>query len=325
MKWFNEFGITEIILIGSFLLLYGLYIMRTYRLAKHLQTNARRVWIKFSLRAVCFSLLIIALLGPSFGELIRKEVKSVGKDIYIAVDLSLSMNAIDIQPSRLTKVKFELKRLVDNLTNDRIGLIIFSTEAFVQCPLTYDRGAIHTWIESLKTSLLSTSGTDFAQALALAHRKLTDTTEVQKKAPQSKLLIFISDGEDFGEETQQMVKKFEQDEIRIFTLGVGTEEGSRIPFRDNSFKRDLSGREVITKLNPESLQAIAEQTGGRYFEINANTVETNRLIETVNSIEGELMDKKELDVTTNNYFYFLFAAILLLTADVLFTVNILRI
>ncbi|WP_448519817.1 vWA domain-containing protein [Rhodoflexus sp.] len=325
MQWFSKFGITEAILISSYLLLYGLYIWRSYRLAKQLRSSARRVWIKFALRSTYFTLLIIALLGPSFGELIRKEVKSVGKDIYIAVDLSLSMNATDIQPSRLTKVKFELKRLVDNLTNDRIGLIIFSTEAFIQCPLTYDRGAIYTWIESLKTSLLPSSGTDFAQPLALAHRKLTDTTEVQKKAPQSKLLILISDGEDFGDETHQMVKKFEQDEIRIFTLGVGTEEGGRIPFRDNNFKRDLSGREVITKLNPELLQSIADRTGGRYFAINANTIETNRLIETINQIEGELMDKKELDVTANNYFYFLFVAILLLMADVLFTINILRI
>jgi len=325
MQWVSKLSITEIILIFSFLLLYGLYIVRSYKLARLLQTHARRVWIKFALRSVYFSLLIIALLGPSFGELIRKEVKSVGKDIYIAVDLSLSMNATDIQPSRLAKVKFELKRLVDNLTNDRIGLIIFSTEAFIQCPLTYDRDAIYTWIESLKTSLLPTSGTDFAQPLALAHRKLTDTTDVQKKMPQSKLLILISDGEDFGEETQQMVKKFEQDEIRIFTVGVGTEEGGKIPFRDNSFKRDVSGREVITKLNPELLQAIADQTGGRYFTINASTVETNRLIENINQIEGELMDKKQLDVTANNYFYFLLAAILLLVADVLFTVNILQI
>jgi Ca-activated chloride channel family protein len=325
MQWFSEFGLTEIVLIISFLLLYGLYIVRSYRLAKQLQTHARRVWIKFALRTVYFSLLIVALLGPSFGELIRKEVKSVGKDIYIAVDLSLSMNATDIQPSRLSKVKFELKRLVDNLTNDRIGLIIFSSEAFIQCPLTYDKGAIYTWIESLKTSLLPTSGTDFAQPLAMAHRKLTDTTEVQKKMPQSKMLILISDGEDFGDETQQMVKRFEQDEIRIFTVGVGTKEGGKIPFRDNSFKRDVSGREVITQLNSELLQSIADQTGGRYFEINANTVETNRLIETINQIEGELMDKKQLDVTTNNYSYFLFVAILLLVTDILFTVNILRI
>ncbi|MCS7019333.1 MAG: VWA domain-containing protein [Cytophagales bacterium] len=325
MQWFSNFGITETVLIAAFLLLYGLYILRSYQLAKMLQTHARRVWIKFALRATYFSLLIISLLGPSFGELIRKEVKSVGKDIYIAVDLSLSMNATDIQPSRLAKVKFELKRLVDNLVNDRIGLIIFSTEAFIQCPLTYDRSAIYTWIESLKTSLMPNTGTDFAQALALAHRKLTDTTEVQKKIPQSKMLILFSDGEDFGEQTQEIVNKFEQDEIRIFTVGVGTTQGSKIPFRDNSFKRDLSGREVITKLNTELLQSIAEQTGGRYFEINDNTVETSRLIETINQIEGELMDKKQMDITANNYAYFLFVAILLVITDVLFTVNILRI
>lgn len=325
MQWFNEFGLTELLLIGSFLLLYALYILRSYRLAKLLQTDARAVWIKFALRTSYFSLLIIALLGPSFGELITKEVKSVGKDIYIAVDLSLSMNATDVQPSRLAKVKFELKRLVDNLVNDRIGLIIFSTEAFIQCPLTYDHSAVHTWIESLKTSLMPASGTDFAPALALAHRKLTDTTEVQKKMPQSKILILVSDGEDFGDETRQMVKKFEQDEIRIFTVGVGTAEGSKIPFRENSFKRDISGKEVITKLNAELLQEIADQTGGRYFEISNNIVETNRLIEIVNQIEGELTEKKQMDISANNYAYFLFVAVLLITADVLFTVNIIRI
>ncbi|MCS6968837.1 MAG: VWA domain-containing protein [Cytophagales bacterium] len=325
MQWFYPFSISHAIFIAVFVLLYGAYIFRIYRLAKLLQVSAKGLWIKFALRSAYFSLLIVALLGPAFGELIKREIKSVGKDIYIAIDLSLSMDATDVPPSRLAKAKFELKKLVENLNHDRVGLIIFSTEAFIQCPLTYDRSALLTWIESLKTSLLPTTGTDFAQPLALAYRKLTDTTEVQKKAPQAKLLLLVSDGEDFGEETDKMIKKFEQSEIRIFTLGVGTEEGSRIPFRQKSFKRDASGREVITRLNRTLMEQIAERTGGRYFEINADKVETNRLLETINQIEGELMDKKQLDVAANNYYYFLLMAILLLALDVLFTVNVLRI
>ena len=148
MSWAKSLSFTELILIGLFLVLYAGYFVRVFLVATKLGTSYRKVLLKFALRSLYFALLIIALLGPSFGESTR-EIKSIGKDIYVAVDLSASMNAYDIQPSRLEKVKFELKKIVSAFNSDRLGIIIFTSEAFVQCPLTYDQSALNLWIETL--------------------------------------------------------------------------------------------------------------------------------------------------------------------------------
>ncbi len=115
----------------------------------------------------------MALLGPAFGEA-RREVQSVGKDIFLAIDLSQSMNANDVQPTRLEKMKFELKNIVGTFTSDRIGLIIFSSEAFMQCPLTYDQNALNIFIETLHSGLVPNTGTDFGPPLKMALEKLND-------------------------------------------------------------------------------------------------------------------------------------------------------
>ena len=142
MIWSGSLSMLEWLFIGAFILLYALYIFRVIRAARALNSGYRRVLYKVLLRAAFFALLIISLLGPSFGET-QREIKSIGKDIFICVDLSESMNAFDIQPSRLEKLKFELKQIVEAFSSDRIGLIMFSNEAYVQCPLTYDKSALN--------------------------------------------------------------------------------------------------------------------------------------------------------------------------------------
>jgi Ca-activated chloride channel family protein len=323
MTWFNSFGIVEIVLASAFALLYLFYIGKIHRIASALKTTPRRVWIKFGLRLLYFGLMIVALLGPSFGEVLKKEVKTIGKDIYIAVDLSQSMNATDIQPSRIEKIKFEIKKIIEEFSSDRVGLIIFSSEAFLQCPLTYDQSALNLWVESLKTSLVPSGGTDFGPALKMAAAKLKDEDPAQKN--QAKLVILISDGEDFGEETQEMVNELENNKIPVFTLGVGTAEGGKIPYRERSYKRDQSGREVVTVLNPASLKDLAEQTKGQYFELNDKQNDVNKLIRAVKEVKGELRDVKQMDIAANDYRYFLLAALLLLLLDVLLTVRTVKI
>ena len=133
MCWFNSLGTFEYVSIGIFLIAYLLYSFRVFRLSRFLGTLHGSVIPKLILRTAFFALIIIALLGPSFGN-DSKEVKSIGKDIMIAIDLSNSMNAVDIQPSRLEKIKYELANIIEEFNSDRIGLIIFSSEAFVQCP-----------------------------------------------------------------------------------------------------------------------------------------------------------------------------------------------
>lgn len=269
-----------------------------------------------------FALLIIALLGPSFGEG-KREVKSVGKDIMICVDLSKSMDALDIAPTRLEKVKNELKKLVQAFNSNRIGIIIFSSEAFMQCPLTYDQTALNLFIEAMNTALVPSGGTDFGPPLRMALDKLendnTKATEVT-----SKVIILISDGEDFGDETEAALAEIEKKGLTLFTLGVGTEQGGQIR-TGSGYKTDRQGNMVVTRLNPDALRAIAGKTGGQYFEINENRNDIVRLINTIDKIEGELLEARLIDVTANKYFYFLALALLLLMLDVLIPVKAIRI
>ena len=195
MVWFRSFGWMEIILIAAFCIFYALYVVRIIKVSRSLSTPYHNIFIKLVLRTAYFALLIIAFLGPSFGDS-KKEIKSVGKDIMICVDLSKSMDAFDIQPSRLEKVKFEMKRVVEAFNSDRIGIIIFSSEAFMQCPLTFDQNALNLFIETMNSGLVPPTGTDFGPPLRMALKKLED----QKGGAQQKseAIILISDGEDFG-------------------------------------------------------------------------------------------------------------------------------
>jgi Ca-activated chloride channel family protein len=284
------------------------------RIGKILKINYRTLVVKTILRSLYFLLFVVALLGPSFGDTSR-EVKAIGKDIMICVDLSESMNAQDIQPTRLEKVKFELKNLIDAFNSDRIGLIIFSSESFMQCPLTYDQGALNLFTETLGTNLVPNAGTDFGPPIEMALEKLSGE-EASSMEQKSKIIILISDGEDFGENTLNSIARLEEAGIKLFTLGVGTESGSKI--RTNyGFKTDNTGREVVSRLNSKDLKALAIKTGGKYFEINENSNDIERLINAVNAIEGELKDARMVDVSANKYYYFVALALMLACFDFL--------
>jgi Ca-activated chloride channel family protein len=318
VDWYRELGITEIIFIAAFVVFYGLYLFRVIHVARVLNTPFSRVFAKLLLRTLFFGLLLVAILGPSFGGS-QKEVKSIGKDIMICVDLSKSMDAFDIQPTRLEKVKNELKKVVAAFNSDRIGLIIFGSEAFMQCPLTYDQNALNLFIETMNTGLVPVGGTDFGPALRMALDKLTDEKE-QVSDTKSKVIILISDGEDFGQETDEFVGEIENRDIRLFTLGVGTEKGGNI-YAGNGLKTDRNGSPVVTRLNSRSLRSIADKTGGQYFEINDSRNDVSRLVNTIGRIEGELRDARLVDVTANKYFYFLALAVVLLLLDIIVNVK----
>ena len=321
MSWFNSLSTFEYVSIGVFLIAYLLYTFRVFRLSRFLGTLHGSVIPKFILRTALFALIIIALLGPSFGN-DSKEVKSVGKDIMIAIDLSNSMNAIDIQPSRLEKIKYELANIIEEFNSDRIGLIIFSSEAFVQCPLTYDQSALNLFTETLSTRLVPNTGTDFGPALSLALDKLdTEKSSLDSKA---KIIILISDGEDFGDKTSTVRAEIRDQGIKLFTLGVGTTQGSKIQ-DGTGFKKDREGIDVVSKLNRNSLKELAARTGGEYFEINQRQNDVSRLINSINSVEGQLRDARMVDVSANKYIYFLLAALVLLAIDMLTTIKTIKI
>jgi Ca-activated chloride channel family protein len=319
MTLFRDLGWTEGILIGLFLIAYGVYLFRIIRISRSLNTPYGTVFIKLTLRSAIVLLMLVSLLGPTFGDA-RREIKSVGKDIMFCVDLSKSMDAFDVQPTRLEKIKFEMKKIVAAFNSDRLGIIIFSSEAFMQCPLTYDQNALNLFIETMNTSLVPSSGTDFAPPIKMALSKLDDD-ETPSNQQKSKVIVLISDGEDFGEETDEIAKEVEDQDIRLFTLGVGTESGSQIATPRGGFKTDQQGNTVVSKLNPASLKNLASKTDGQYFEINESRNDVNKLINSINKIEGQVRDTRLVDVSSNRYFYFLLAALLLLVLDVLISVR----
>ena len=322
MIWAHSLNTLEFVFIGLFLALYALYILRVYSVARRLKVPFRRIVIKLVLRTTYFGLFLVALLGPSFGQT-SKEIQSVGKDIFICVDLSTSMNAQDVQPTRLEKIKFELKNIVEAFSSDRIGLIMFSNEAYMQCPLTYDNNALGLFIQSLNTRLVPNNGTDFGPPLELALDKLEgDQSNVTRQT--SKTIILISDGEDFGEETDEIAEKIEQSGIKLFTLGVGTQQGGKIPV-NRGFKKNKSGEVVTSKLNSTSLRKLAANTDGKYFEINRKQNDVARLITAINDIEGELRDTLQVDAKSNKYFYFLGLALFLILIDLLSNISVVKI
>ena len=318
MNFLKPFGSFEIIIILCFITLYSIYFVRLVKINKKIKVNKSKAFYKFILRSTYLSLMIIALLGPSFGEN-KEEIDLVGKDIMILVDLSESMNANDVKPSRLEKVKFEMKKVIDEFSSDRIGIIMFSGEAFVQCPMTYDKNALNLFTETLNTGLVPNTGTDFGPPLELSLSKLNnENTESNELS--SKIILLISDGEDFGDNTKESLEKIVDSNIKLFTVGIGSEKGSKILLTNGNYKRDKEGKEVITKLDPISLKESAKETGGRYFEITNTNNQIDELIYEINNIKGEVIESKIIDVTENKYFYFLLTALILMIID--FTINL---
>ena len=323
MNFLKSLDYSEFTLFFLFTIFYSIYIFRIYRINKKIEVSIKKVIYKLILRSSYFFLMIIALLGPSFGDN-KKEVNVVGKDIMILVDLSESMNADDIKPTRLEKVKFEMKKIIDQFSSDRIGIIMFSSEAYVQCPLTYDKNALNLFIETLNTSLVPNSGTDFGPALELSLSKLEDETSNNKEI-NSKVIILISDGEDFGEDTESSLEQIKSSSIKLFSVGIGSAQGSKILLRNGKFKKDNEGNDVITKLNSNSLKETASYTGGKYFEISNEMSQTDNLISEIVNIKGDYIESKTVDVTENKYFYFLFSALILMLIDFTFSFKIISI
>ena len=320
MNFQEDIGIFELSLVSLFLMFYFLYLVRIYKINQQIKVNLKAVFIKFILRVTFFTLLIISLLGPNFG-IKEEKVEVVGKDIMIAVDLSESMNANDIQPSRIEKVKFEIKKIVDEFSGDRIGIIMFSGEAFVQCPLTYDKNALNLFVETLNTGLVPNSGTDFGPPLELGLSKLQDENSGDNDF-KSKIIILFSDGEDFGEDTDQSIEKIKENSLKLFSVGIGTDEGSKILDDFGNFKKDNEGNDVITKLNSSSLRETADKTGGKYYEISKNKNEINQMITEIKNIKGDIIDQQTSNISENKYFYFLLSALVLIAIDFIFVSKI---
>ncbi|WP_192820559.1 VWA domain-containing protein [Rufibacter sp. LB8] len=322
MTWYLPFTTIEFLLCLLFLVLYGGYLYRIKRLAHQFGQTANTLWIKAGIRTAYMGLLIVALLGPSFGAM-TKEIRTNGKDVFIAVDLSQSMNATDVPPNRLAKVKLELQDFISRSDADRVGLLGFSSEAFVLSPLTFDKSALDLFVQSLKPELAPREAAQLSPVLELARQKFSES-ETARDLERSRILLIFSDGENFGENTQAAIKELQKQNIRVFCVGVGTYAGGKIP-EGRSFKKDEEGQTVLTALDPTALKEIAQATGGEYVEINQNISEMPKLLNAVKAVKSEVRQTKVVEVAANKFIYPLLLALVLIALDVLWTLQVLKI
>lgn len=319
MNWLYPFSATEFFFIGLFLGLYALYIFRTFWLARQLNTSAWGVIPKFFLRSAYLALLLIALLGPSFGDA-ERNVMATGHDIYLLVDVSRSMDADDIVPSRLERVKYDIQQLCDTLPADRFGLILASSSPFVLSPLTTDHDALKRFVRDIQSSSPASGGTNLCDALELARQKfLTDSsTRLSAKA-----LVLFSDGENPGPCERSSLARLRAMGIPLMTVGVGTETGTAIRERQD-FIRDDARQIVRSRLNRPFLQTMARDGRGQYVEANPNGQYIYELADQLRAQQGRTIDQNRVTVSTNKYYYFLLIALVLLAFDILVVVRTFR-
>ncbi|TXE13615.1 VWA domain-containing protein [Algoriphagus aquimarinus] len=309
-----------LLLAGIFGLLYFIYLFRYWKINHKLEVEKRRLFTKVVIRTTYFVLFLIAFAGPSIGTSL-KEIQDEGKDIFIAVDLSQSMNAADIGPSRLQRIKFELKNLTKSFPSDRIGLIIFSSEAFMQCPLTFDQSVLQLYIDGLNTGLVPNFGTDLNGPLRMAEERFLNDESQEVK---SKTIILISDGENFGDDLEDIGSRLSNEGIKVFSLGVGTTGGSSIP-RGNGLVIDpQTGKPAQTVLDRAPLQQIAAETNGQYFEISDEVQEIGDLTAALERVEGGVTGSRVVEASANKYFYFLLAGLVLSLLDMMLPIKTIK-
>lgn len=248
-----------------------------------------RPTVKFVLILTALTLVILMLARPQTGTKISNESRS-GIETIIAVDISNSMLAKDVVPSRLDKSKLLVENLIDNFTEDRIGLIVFAGEAFVQLPITNDYVSAKMFLQNMDPSLISTQGTDLARAIRLAMNSFSQQENI------GRAIIVITDGEDHEGGALEAAKEAKKKGINVFILGVGSSNGAPIPV-GNGYLTDASGKTVMTALNEQMCQEVALAGNGTYIHVD-NTSEAQ---EKLNSEISKLQKGTTQSVVYSEY------------------------
>lgn len=291
-------------------------------LARNQSVNKKRV--KFALRFLSMIFILIALARPQLGIGVI-EVKSQGFEIMILVDVSNSMLSDDVKPSRLEIAQKDLEKLVDLLPGNRMGLVGFAGSAALMSPLTNDPSALKMYIDSLSPDAVSTQGTDFREALSQAEaafeRGGVSSSETVRV---SRVMLLVSDGEDHEAKALDKVKELKAKGISVFTVAYGTEKGGPIPERDQmgylkGYKKDRSGQTIISAVNTQSLQMLAQAGGGQFYFATLGGDHIKQLVK--DFAEQEKADFASSTATKyeEKYQYFLFIAFLFLLLDVFLT------
>ncbi len=273
--------------------------------------------IKFGVFLFALTLLILAVANPQIGTKIE-DVKQVGIDVYILLDVSRSMAAEDIKPSRLEKARFEIAKLIQKLEGDRIGLIVFSGQAFVQFPLTSDYSAANLFLNAVDFNSVPQPGTNIGSALELALKsfRYDDGTK--------KAIVVITDGEDHEGNIDGAISDANSKDVAIYAIGFGSQSGTPIPIYNESgaqvgYKKDSEGQIVLTKLDEATLKTITEKGNGKYYRGSNTEDELDNIYNDLAKIQESEYGSKKVTEYEDRFYYLLFPAIFLLIAEFMMT------
>jgi Ca-activated chloride channel family protein len=278
-------------------------------------SGTKRVW-KFILFTLAFAFLIIGLINPQIGTKLE-DVKRKGADIMICLDVSNSMKAEDLQPNRLERSKNAIARLIDKLEGDRIGIIVFGGEAYVQLPITTDYSAAKLFLESINTDMIPTQGTDIGKAIKLAMESFG------KDEGKNRAIVIITDGENHEADAVNAAENAAEKGISIHTIGMGSENGAPIPIYrggiQEGFRKDKDGNTIVTKLNEQVLQEIAAAGNGVYVRATNSDAGLNNVLTELDKLDKKQFESKMYRDYEDRFQPFILAAILFLIIDVFLT------
>lgn len=278
------------------------------------------------------SFILLALARPQMGTH-EETVQVSGMDIMIVLDVSSSMDAEDIVPSRLQKAKHAIHTLVEHLAGDRVGLVAFAGSSYIASPLTTDTSYFLDTLQIINPRMIQNQGTDIGlgldtslKGLERGSEEIVGATATNPAQPPSHAVILISDGEDHEEQAIEMAKKFKKSGVKLFVLGIGTEKGAPVPVKDDSgkilgYKRDRKGESIITTFRSDFLQKVAQEAGGKYWSITPAEEEIGSLLQDLGSMNRADYAEKRYLVYEDRYQIPLFIGLLLLLVEISFPVR----
>lgn len=304
-----------------YLIYWGVVVVRRRRLARFgnratllelmPERSVARGWIKITLLALAAIFLCLAAARPRTGSKLR-TVETTGREIMLVVDVSNSMLAEDIEPSRMERTRYAISRLVEGMKEDRVGLVAFAGEAEVLLPITSDYKMAESKVRSLSPSIISNQGTDIGAALELATLSFTASSNDKN----NRVVVLITDGEAHDEGAIAAAEVAKREGITICAIGIGTPEGETLKI-GGRYIEDESGNMVVTKLNEELLQQVAAATEGIYTRSRNDDFGLEGIIHKLDEIEAEEFTERIFDEYEEQYQWFLGVAIVLLAIEAL--------
>ena len=268
-----------------------------------------RIW-KFIFLTMALSCLILALARPQMGMNISTQ-EHTGIEVAVALDVSNSMLATDVSPNRLAKAKELVSNMADKMTDDKISLVVFAGQAFIQLPITSDIVSARMFLDAISPSMISAQGTNLGEALRLSMGSFSAQRNVQRA------IVVITDGEDQAEDAEKIAAEAAGKGMHVFVLGIGSAKGSTIPAANGDYFRDREGKVVVTKLNEEMCQKIATSGKGTYIHVDNSNIAQERLSYELNKLQKSALGSTVYSDYAEQFQLFILMSLLFMLIDVL--------